>query len=203
MHCPRCHAGNRDGLKFCEDCGTRLAVACASVGPRSHRGKGSAAPVGARLPLRTLGCAYVLSGRVPEALPLGGGRLRHDRRRDRCTVAPGEAAGRGVSASPLASRTPKPPGFRRCTSRAHTRRVGTRPGRSNSWARSPRRPTLQRPRTPTATTATPLAATGRTPRGVRPTSPYWTPAHRIQPGSPNGTGSAGGRASWDRSMART
>ena len=51
--------------------------------------------------------------------------------------------------------------------------------------------------------AAPLAATGRTPRGVRPTSPYWTPAHRIQPGSPNGTGSAGGRASWDRSMART
>ncbi len=28
MKCPRCQVQNRDGLKFCEDCGARLALAC-------------------------------------------------------------------------------------------------------------------------------------------------------------------------------
>jgi hypothetical protein len=32
MTCPRCHAENRDGLRFCEDCGTRLTLTCAQCG---------------------------------------------------------------------------------------------------------------------------------------------------------------------------
>ena len=28
MHCPRCRAENREGLKFCEDWGARLSVTC-------------------------------------------------------------------------------------------------------------------------------------------------------------------------------
>ncbi len=28
MKCPRCQVQNRDGLKFCEDCGARLALTC-------------------------------------------------------------------------------------------------------------------------------------------------------------------------------
>jgi class 3 adenylate cyclase/tetratricopeptide (TPR) repeat protein len=39
MRCPRCHAGNRDGLKFCEDCGARLATACAQCGAEITPGK--------------------------------------------------------------------------------------------------------------------------------------------------------------------
>ena len=31
MTCPRCHAENRDGLRFCEDCGSRLTLTCAAV----------------------------------------------------------------------------------------------------------------------------------------------------------------------------
>ncbi|MGH7320945.1 MAG: double zinc ribbon domain-containing protein [Candidatus Rokuibacteriota bacterium] len=32
MHCPRCHAQTREGLKFCEDCGARLAAPCPQCG---------------------------------------------------------------------------------------------------------------------------------------------------------------------------
>src|SRR5437867_75223 len=39
MQCPRCHAENRDGLRFCEDCGARLAVTCASCGAEVTPGK--------------------------------------------------------------------------------------------------------------------------------------------------------------------
>ncbi len=39
MQCPRCHAENRDGLKFCEDCGARLGVACTQCGAEITPGK--------------------------------------------------------------------------------------------------------------------------------------------------------------------
>ena len=39
MHCPRCHAESRDGAKFCEDCGSRLAVRCSSCGSEVSVGK--------------------------------------------------------------------------------------------------------------------------------------------------------------------
>src|SRR5713101_214901 len=39
MQCPRCHAENRDGLRFCEDCGARLAVTCSSCGAEVTPGK--------------------------------------------------------------------------------------------------------------------------------------------------------------------
>src|SRR3990172_6440223 len=32
MQCPRCQAGNRQGVRFCEDCGARLALTCPSCG---------------------------------------------------------------------------------------------------------------------------------------------------------------------------
>src|SRR5262249_16889317 len=39
MQCPRCHAGNREGLKFCEDCGARLAPGCPQCGAEVTPGK--------------------------------------------------------------------------------------------------------------------------------------------------------------------
>ncbi len=39
MTCPRCHAENRDGLRFCEDCGSRLALICAQCGGELAPGK--------------------------------------------------------------------------------------------------------------------------------------------------------------------
>ena len=39
MQCPRCHAANRAGLKFCEDCGARLAVTCVQCGAEVTPGK--------------------------------------------------------------------------------------------------------------------------------------------------------------------
>jgi len=39
MHCSRCHAQSRDGAKFCEDCGSRLAVRCSSCGSEVTAGK--------------------------------------------------------------------------------------------------------------------------------------------------------------------
>ena len=32
MKCPRCQVQNRDGVRFCEECGARLEVACPSCG---------------------------------------------------------------------------------------------------------------------------------------------------------------------------
>ena len=39
MTCPRCHAENRDGLRFCEDCGGRLTLACSQCGGELASGK--------------------------------------------------------------------------------------------------------------------------------------------------------------------
>ena len=39
MTCPRCHAENRDGLRFCEDCGGRLTLACSQCGGELAPGK--------------------------------------------------------------------------------------------------------------------------------------------------------------------
>ena len=39
MTCPRCHAANRDGLRFCEDCGSRLTLTCAQCGGELAPGK--------------------------------------------------------------------------------------------------------------------------------------------------------------------
>jgi class 3 adenylate cyclase/tetratricopeptide (TPR) repeat protein len=39
MRCPRCHAENRDGLRFCEDCGCRLTLTCAQCGGELAPGK--------------------------------------------------------------------------------------------------------------------------------------------------------------------
>ena len=32
MHCPRCSAENRDGRRFCAECGSSLALACPACG---------------------------------------------------------------------------------------------------------------------------------------------------------------------------
>jgi class 3 adenylate cyclase/tetratricopeptide (TPR) repeat protein len=57
MTCPRCHAENRDGLRFCEDCGSRLTLACSQCGGELAPGKrfcGSCgAPAGAESATRT------------------------------------------------------------------------------------------------------------------------------------------------------
>jgi double zinc ribbon protein len=39
MQCPRCHAENRDGLRFSEDCGSRLTLTCAQCGGELAPGK--------------------------------------------------------------------------------------------------------------------------------------------------------------------
>ena len=39
MQCPRCRAENRDGLKFCEDCGARLGGTCSRCGAELTSGK--------------------------------------------------------------------------------------------------------------------------------------------------------------------
>src|SRR5262245_59787931 len=39
MQCPRCRAPNREGLRFCEDCGARLAATCPSCGAEVSAGK--------------------------------------------------------------------------------------------------------------------------------------------------------------------
>ena len=39
MTCPQCRAENRDGLRFCEDCGSRLTLACTKCGGELAPGK--------------------------------------------------------------------------------------------------------------------------------------------------------------------
>ncbi len=39
MQCPRCHAQTREGLRFCEDCGARLAALCPQCGTEVTPGK--------------------------------------------------------------------------------------------------------------------------------------------------------------------
>jgi hypothetical protein len=39
VKCPRCQTENREGLRFCEDCGFRLAVTCSACGVELTPGK--------------------------------------------------------------------------------------------------------------------------------------------------------------------
>src|SRR5215470_8395814 len=39
MECPRCHAQTREGLRFCEDCGSRLTLSCSQCGAELGPGK--------------------------------------------------------------------------------------------------------------------------------------------------------------------
>jgi hypothetical protein len=39
MQCPRCRSENRDAVKFCEDCGTRLTSSCLQCGAEITPGK--------------------------------------------------------------------------------------------------------------------------------------------------------------------
>ena len=39
MKCPKCHSDNREGLKFCEECGARLEVTCPKCGAKIPYGK--------------------------------------------------------------------------------------------------------------------------------------------------------------------
>ncbi len=39
MKCPRCQAENREGRRFCADCGASLAVACSSCGFSNEPGE--------------------------------------------------------------------------------------------------------------------------------------------------------------------
>ena len=57
MTCPRCHAENRDGLRFCEDCGSRLTPTCAQCGGELAPGKRFCGSCGAP--------AGIESGRTP------------------------------------------------------------------------------------------------------------------------------------------
>src|SRR5262245_56458045 len=38
MKCPRCHADNRDGARFCRECGATFAAACPSCGAKVEAG---------------------------------------------------------------------------------------------------------------------------------------------------------------------
>ena len=49
MKCPRCQAENREGLRFCEDCGALLAVICSSCGGELTPGKRFCGSCGASL----------------------------------------------------------------------------------------------------------------------------------------------------------
>jgi class 3 adenylate cyclase/tetratricopeptide (TPR) repeat protein len=39
VKCPRCEAGNREGIRFCEECGARLVLTCGSCGEELIPGK--------------------------------------------------------------------------------------------------------------------------------------------------------------------
>jgi predicted amidophosphoribosyltransferase len=38
IQCPRCHAANREGARFCRECGTRLEAACSACGAKVELG---------------------------------------------------------------------------------------------------------------------------------------------------------------------
>ena len=49
MRCPRCQAQNREGVRFCEECGARLALTCRSCGAEVLPDKKFCGACGARL----------------------------------------------------------------------------------------------------------------------------------------------------------
>jgi hypothetical protein len=58
MKCPRCRAQNREGVRFCEDCGARLALTCPSCGAEVTPGKKVCG-----------GCGVAVAAQAPDRLP--------------------------------------------------------------------------------------------------------------------------------------
>jgi class 3 adenylate cyclase/tetratricopeptide (TPR) repeat protein len=54
MQCPRCHAQTREGLRFCEDCGARLAALCPQCGAEVTPGKRFCGSCGAPVTVQVL-----------------------------------------------------------------------------------------------------------------------------------------------------
>ena len=101
MKCPRCQSQNREGVRFCEECGGRLVTSCASCGAEllpdkkfcgscGHGSGCSAVAVRVKLPWKSQGecdpsCEGCRLDRVTTAKPAYGHRFRLVR--NRCGVA--------------------------------------------------------------------------------------------------------------------
>ena len=58
MQCPRCHAQNREGARFCEDCGNALAASCPSCGAEVAPEKRFCGSCGARVDVAVAGSRF-------------------------------------------------------------------------------------------------------------------------------------------------
>lgn len=51
MHCPKCQFENRDGVKFCEECGAKMELICPGCGSKITTGKKFCGECGQQLSL--------------------------------------------------------------------------------------------------------------------------------------------------------
>jgi len=58
MQCPRCHAQNREGARFCEDCGNALVASCPSCGAEVAPEKRFCGACGARVDVAVAGSRF-------------------------------------------------------------------------------------------------------------------------------------------------
>jgi class 3 adenylate cyclase/tetratricopeptide (TPR) repeat protein len=68
MQCPRCHAQTREGLRFCEDCGARLAALCPQCGTEVTPGKRFCGSCGAPVTVQVVDRFAAPDGYTPKHL---------------------------------------------------------------------------------------------------------------------------------------
>src|SRR5688572_22759853 len=68
MKCPLCHAENKAGARFCEDCGARLEIACPACGTYATPGKKFCRDCGATLSSESSGRFGNLDSYTPKHL---------------------------------------------------------------------------------------------------------------------------------------
>ena len=107
MQCPRCAAPTREGVRFCEDCGSPLSLACPSCGAEVVAGKRFCGACGAALPAhshhRSMSSQAAAPNQPAEGIAAPHSVVEAERGREKLQ-ARGASTGATAPAAPAAER---------------------------------------------------------------------------------------------------
>jgi Double zinc ribbon len=95
MQCPRCHAENREGRRFCGECGLSFALMCPSCGFVNEGSEKFCGGCGAPIEAKSSPPGYrfqspelYMPKQLAERIPISKSARQGERKQDRAPIAP-------------------------------------------------------------------------------------------------------------------